>query len=677
MIFLNYKKSQDTLCRPLNLSFTSIWKPPTKPRPSLGHISRLFCMNDQRLLIKFFLIFQCIWAILPAAASPFHVTQALWLHQTAEGYSQAPFDLIQMERLEEWKKVELPHTLPRKIFSGDAQIKGKNPTSITFYKIQLPKNHSWSDGPRYLYIPRWKMDGEITIYGNQHLLYQNDSLIHWNGSNSPLWIPLDKNKPQQELSEITIRIAHPRESGGGLSSMWLGVHSELNWRYLIRSWLHNEIPYASSSAFLAIGIFGLLLWFRLRNDKGYLLFFGISLVSFIRTLHYHIGVSRLPISEEWFTWLTLNSLFWMAWIVNAFLNYLHERPSRRFNLFLNFMVVSIGIVTWPRQYDWINAYQMSPVIYLALVGMGLFASVYGMKQSFVAQSNGGKMLAAWGLLGMIWGCFDLLLQNNMISIESIYLGPFSNILAFLILIRIIFQGYMAKHEEVNGLNTSLQIRLNEREVALEKSHRRLREIELQRQLSQERQRIMQDMHDGMGSNLLTALLAVEKGHLSTPELAEVLKECIDDLKLTIDSLEPMDADLLLLLATFRYRVGARLENAGIALVWNIMEIPKVNGLNPQTSLHILRILQEAFTNIIKHSGATEITVSTCALERHVCVIISDNGLGFSVGAANTGIGRGLSNQKRRAEFIGATIQWQSNTNGTQVTLILPLNPATN
>jgi signal transduction histidine kinase len=232
---------------------------------------------------------------------------------------------------------------------------------------------------------------------------------------------------------------------------------------------------------------------------------------------------------------------------------------------------------------------------------------------------------------------------------------------------------MAKHEEVNTLNASLQLRLQEREAALKKTHRRLREIELQRQLSQERQRIMQDMHDGMGSNLRTALLTVEKGNLTAPALADVLKECIDDLKLTIDSMEPMDADLLLLLATFRYRAGTRLESAGIALRWNITDIPKVNGLSPQTSLHILRIFQEAFTNVIKHSGATEITVSTLALEHHVCVIISDNGLGFSICTANTNSGRGLSNQRRRAQSIGATIDWQSNTNGTQVTLTLPID----
>jgi signal transduction histidine kinase len=94
------------------------------------------------------------------------------------------------------------------------------------------------------------------------------------------------------------------------------------------------------------------------------------------------------------------------------------------------------------------------------------------------------------------------------------------------------------------------------------------------------------------------------------EVAAVLAECIDDLKLAIDSIEPVDQDLLLLLATLRFRIGARLENGGIILHWNVSDIPPLDWLNPSCSLHVLRILQEALSNIIKHSGATEVSLST-------------------------------------------------------------------
>lgn len=614
-----------------------------------------------------------------ALAEPLHITSAQWRHEISLGYGPNPRVLTDVAGIEAWQTVRLAHALPRKMLANhpngiDKASDLPTPTSITWYKVNIPEKHSWGNGQRYLYIPRLKMDGQITIYADKQLIYQNDSLIQWNGANLPKWLALDQNSSLKSLSEITIRVAHPRGSGGGISSLWIGTHEEINWRYRIRSLLQNELPFAFSSAFLAIGVFGFFIWLKLRDDKGYLMFFGISIASFIRTLHYHVGVTRLPISEEWFTWMTMNSLFWMIWIVNAFLNYLHERPSHHFNQVVTVIVVGVGLVTAPWAASWFNAYQISPLIYLLLVSVGFCGSIYGLKQSMITGSAGGKLLSSWGLMGMGFGCYDLLLQNNLTSIESFYLGPFSNIVAFLILMRIIFDRYMAAIHEVHVANANLHVRLKERERELDESHQQLRKIELQRQLSQERQRLMQDMHDGMGSSLRTALLAIEKGQLNAPALADILKDCIDDLKLTIDSMEPMDADLLLVLATFRYRIGSRLEVAGIALRWDVTSIPKVKGLTPQTTLHILRIFQEAFTNIIKHSGATLITVSTRKEKDHVSVTISDNGSGFTKVLRPTGDGRGINNQKRRAEFIGAIIDWKSGSTGTQMTLTLPIAP---
>jgi signal transduction histidine kinase len=363
----------------------------------------------------------------------------------------------------------------------------------------------------------------------------------------------------------------------------------------------------------------------------------------------------------------------MVWIVHRFLNYLHDRPSRRLNFSISVIVIAVGILTSPVFSVWIDSYHLSPFFYIILIGIGFVASLHGWIQSALAHSQDGRLLAFWGLLGMAMGSYDLLLQNNVINIESIYLGPFTNIFAFLILMRIIYGRYMAAIDEVRAVNASLQERLDAREKELEKSHELLRQVEVQRQLSQERQRLMQDMHDGMGSNLRTALLAVEAGKLNPPAVADILKDCIDDLKLTIDSMEPMDADLLLLLAMFRFRFGTRLEAAGITLHWDVQPIPKVKNLTPQSTLHIFRIFQEAFANVIKHSGATQITVSTRVSSNHVSVIISDNGRGFSLNTGHVGDGRGLLNQKRRAEFIGATIDWITGPTGTQMTLLLPID----
>jgi signal transduction histidine kinase len=204
------------------------------------------------------------------------------------------------------------------------------------------------------------------------------------------------------------------------------------------------------------------------------------------------------------------------------------------------------------------------------------------------------------------------------------------------------------------------------------SHARLREIEQHQILAQERQRLMQDMHDGLGSSLVSALRVVEHGRLDEEEVAHVLKSCIDDLKLAIDSLEPVDADLLLLLATLRFRLGPRLESTGIALRWEVQAVPALDWLAPNSALHILRILQEAITNIVKHAQATEIRIATGVEANWVRVVITDNGRGFDVPQGLKNSGKGLGNQLRRAESIGAEIELLSSAAGTCLTLRLPI-----
>jgi signal transduction histidine kinase len=65
------------------------------------------------------------------------------------------------------------------------------------------------------------------------------------------------------------------------------------------------------------------------------------------------------------------------------------------------------------------------------------------------------------------------------------------------------------------------------------------------------------MHDGLGSNLMSALVLAEQGRLSRDAVAGLLRECLDDLRLVIDSLEPIGNDLVTLLALLRHRLARR------------------------------------------------------------------------------------------------------------------------
>lgn len=284
-------------------------------------------------------------------------------------------------------------------------------------------------------------------------------------------------------------------------------------------------------------------------------------------------------------------------------------------------------------------------------------------------------VSMWMLGSLVVGLKTMsLLPANFLTMNGYQIGATLEMMLLAFVLAYRFNQIRREATElVQQTNAGLEHRLREREAELRESHLRLRESEHREILRQERQRLMQDMHDGMGSALTSALRVVEQGRLDSIDVAQVLKGCIDDLKLAIDSMEPVEADLLLLLAMLRFRLGSRLENSGITLHWGVQDIPALEWLEPRYSLHILRILQEAFTNIVKHARATEIRLSTHADANSVAIVIADNGHGFDVATALGCGGKGLATQRSRAQAIGAQVTWESDRFGTRVTLRLPIS----
>jgi len=225
--------------------------------------------------------------------------------------------------------------------------------------------------------------------------------------------------------------------------------------------------------------------------------------------------------------------------------------------------------------------------------------------------------------------------------------------------------------ESQRMNAELEERVLQKQRELERHFARLQELSRNAVVAEERQRIMVDMHDGIGANLITALSLAESGDASLREVAAVLRECIDDLRLTIDSLEAADNELLPALGNFRYRLEGRLRAVGIELRWMVNDLPTLSYLSPRNVLHVLRILQEAFTNVLKHAHATTVTLETglASNQRQVFIRVSDNGKGF-VGPEDSG--RGLGNMARRATSLGGELRVASTTAGTRVELLLPI-----
>ena len=230
-------------------------------------------------------------------------------------------------------------------------------------------------------------------------------------------------------------------------------------------------------------------------------------------------------------------------------------------------------------------------------------------------------------------------------------------------------------EQVRLLNAELSRKVGEREDEVQRLFERLRLVESQRVLEAERRRLTRDMHDGLGSQLVQALNVVRGSgeQVDSSAVAAMLNHALEDLRMTLDSLEPMDGDLPTILGTLRQRITPALQAAQVELDWQVQEVPAIPGLEARGVLHVFRCLQEVFANVLKHARARRVTVSTRNLGDQVELCVRDDGVGLAAAPVQPGAGggRGIGNIRLRASELGVAVSFEDARPGTRVRFLFP------
>lgn len=571
-----------------------------------------------------------------------------------------------------WTPVTLPHALPRAVVSGGTDP-FKMESMTVWYRMEVPSAQVTTQLTD-LYLPRWHTWGHLRIYANRQLIYSSMEEGIFAAFNDPLQarLPADIATAHRPL-ELLVRFDCVRATGGALSTVWVGPGTAMRSMFDKRRLLQNLVPQITSSVFLVLGLFALGLWARRRRETIQLLFFVLSVLFYIRNLHYYIPDPSIP--EEWFSWLQVNSVGWLDVVTYFFALRLFDLRHRIFERILLGAMIAASIVTLPLGLIQNNLAVLGPLAYLVFTAVSFAVAIMVSITSWRVRSAEGAALAVILWLNLGLGVHDWLLQNWRTDIESIYMLPVGVVALLAMFLVTLVRRYAAALSASEKASSMLEAKLSEREGELRASYDKLREIEQASLLSQERQRLMREMHDGLGSALMSSLVAVERGQMASADIVQVLRECVDDLKLTIDSLEPVGDDLLILLATLRYRLEGRLDAAGIKLEWAVNPVPSLPWLNPTLSLHILRIVQEILTNILKHARAKSIRLSATHDETYISIGVEDDGVGFDVDQAASA-GRGLANLRQRAALLNAVLQFESRPGGgTRVCLRLPIATA--
>jgi signal transduction histidine kinase len=228
-----------------------------------------------------------------------------------------------------------------------------------------------------------------------------------------------------------------------------------------------------------------------------------------------------------------------------------------------------------------------------------------------------------------------------------------------------YRGALIDRNSLTAIMSGSRLELDERTRELQA------EIE-KRAVLEERERFTRDLHDGISGQLLSLLLQARQGALDPKEVERGVSQSLADLRLVTASLDTADEGLAASLRSVRERASQQLAIAGITLDW--LEDDALDAMieSSQTTLDILRIMQEAVTNIIRHAGAQAVSISAKCEGNHLMITITDNGCGITEKPGQAG--NGLKNMHRRANRNGGTLTIGAGADGkgAMLTLAIPI-----
>ncbi len=197
----------------------------------------------------------------------------------------------------------------------------------------------------------------------------------------------------------------------------------------------------------------------------------------------------------------------------------------------------------------------------------------------------------------------------------------------------------------------------------------------ERQLQQQREQMISDIHDGVGSRINFLLWGLRSSKPSLEQLELELQRCMDELRFAINPIESGQETLHKALQD----LCARLQSHAGHLQITYARRGSAHVVRPDLGIQLYKSAQECLTNVIRHSQASQVQIELLQTDLDVQISVRDNGVGIphwdQVTQSQTQhqpSSLGLASLKRRMDGKGGTVSIQSSSKGTCVTCRLPL-----
>ncbi|WP_028605729.1 sensor histidine kinase [Ottowia thiooxydans] len=178
----------------------------------------------------------------------------------------------------------------------------------------------------------------------------------------------------------------------------------------------------------------------------------------------------------------------------------------------------------------------------------------------------------------------------------------------------------------------------------------------ERGASEERRRIARDMHDDVGARLLMLI-----HRAGSPELAELARAAMHDLRTALHVMDAQDTPLADAIADWRAEAGARCEAAQVALIWSADLGHALPTLPSRQKAVIERALREGLTNALRHARPNHIEIAIALISNELSLTLRNDG---AVGEPSRWVeGRGLQGMRHRLQAYGGELHTGTSVQG--------------
>ncbi|RZL00692.1 MAG: hypothetical protein EOP36_14655 [Rubrivivax sp.] len=557
-----------------------------------------------------------------------------------------------------WVRVSLPHrwSQTHRQLTGSLWYRLNTPLS----KVPL---ETWA-----VYVPKVSMNAEVWVNGVS--LGVSGSMeppltANWY---TPLLFTVPPSLWKAGDNVVEVRVSGDSISRSGLAPVWIGSARTLSQMHTQRWWVQVMGVHAANVGLMMLGLFLVVLWMRDRSQSAFGYIGQAAILWGVGSSANIVPDPFLPMK----VWDAINftAIVWAQLSMCLFF----LRFSERHWVWAERLIAGFAVVD-PLVMALMPSQMLVGLTYLTIYLVALVGFALALWHAYRTRRPDRNLFAFGSLVSIPAGAHDVALQLNQLPLESVYILPYAGPVMVGCMAFIVAGDYARSRQTLAHLNDDLVDGLQRREAELRDSFQRVSALEQAQAVSAERARILRDMHDGVGAHLTTALRQLNPTTPQTVDLrmvTRILREALDQLKLSIDAMSMPPGDVVGLLASLRFRMTPRFKAAGLTLRWEVADLPEWPAGTQAALRQLQYILFEAMSNVLQHAGAQEVTLSARLEGGHLLLVLHDDGRGLS-GPGFKPEGHGSQTMRSRAGTLGARIEFVSPPQGGyEVRLTLPM-----